>query len=125
MDCGAVTYWLSDLEAGYETPVRYIETDGIIQCFTSKSGKWWRSVAAAGEVTLLLKGVESAYKSSVIIDDPERVGGALRNCLSSYPQDAVYHAIAVRSDGSIDEGDFQNALADVVLIELVAAKEDV
>ena len=106
----------------YSTPVRYVETDELIQCFTSKSGKWWRNVAATDQVTLLVKGVESSYQSHLIIDDSARIGAALHRCLSHYPQDAVYHDITIDSDGSLNSDEFENALPNVVLIELSKTK---
>ena len=106
----------------YETPVRYIEDGDLIQCFTSKSGKWWLNFAASNQVTLLVKGVESTYNSQLTTDDSERIGDALRRCLSIFPQDAVYHDIAINSDGSLNDLDFENALPSVVLIELTKTK---
>ena len=109
----------------YKTPVRYIETGDFIQCFTSKSGRWWRNVAATDQVTLLVRGVESIYHAQLIIDDSVRIGEALRSCLARYPQDAVYHDIAVDSDGRPNNDDFESALPNVVLIELTKTRESI
>jgi deazaflavin-dependent oxidoreductase (nitroreductase family) len=109
----------------YETPVRYVETGEVIQCFTSKSGKWWRNVAATDRVTLLVRGVESTYQSQLIIDDAERIGAALQRCLSLYPQDAAYHDITMGSDGNPNSDEFENALSNVVLIELIKIKKEI
>ena len=108
----------------YKTPVRYVVTESVIQCFTSRSGKWWRNVLAASEVTLLIKGVESRFVPTVVQDDPEKIAVALRHCLALFPQDAAYHDISMQADGNPNEQDFENALSEVVLIELAEQKSD-
>lgn len=100
----------------YETPVRYVQAGDQIQCFTSKSGNWWRNVAAADQVTLLLKGGEANYTPQVTVDDPEKIAAALRHCLSLFPQDAVYHDMTFESKGVLDEAVFDRELPNVVLV---------
>ena len=102
----------------YKTPVRYVDSGELIQCFTSKSGQWWRNVAAADQVTVLIAGVQSVCRPVVVTDDPVRIGAALKNCLSLYPQDSAYHDISIDPDGSPNDKDFEQALPNVVLIEL-------
>jgi hypothetical protein len=58
------------------------------------------------------------YSPSVTTDEPAKIGTALKNCLSMYPQDATYHDILIEADGKPNEQDFENALPEVVLIEL-------
>jgi deazaflavin-dependent oxidoreductase (nitroreductase family) len=102
----------------YRTPVRYSVSGEMLNCFTSKSGKWWRNVKANGDLTVYLKGRSIPCCSTTYIDDPVRIRPALRTCLDQFPQDAAYHNIGLLKDGSLDESDFESALPDVVLIEL-------
>ncbi len=58
------------------------------------------------------------YSATVATDEPAKISLALKNCLTLYPQDASYHDIALEDDGRLNERDFENALSEVVLIEL-------
>ena len=101
-----------------KTPVRYIEQDGVIQCFTSASGKWWRNVRDHPEVSARVKGDFQNYMAKVTTDNTQQISAALARCLELFPQDAVYHDISLDRDGSPNRQDFERALPDVVLIEL-------
>ena len=102
----------------YRTPVRYIVSGEMLQCFTSKSGKWWRNVQANEDLMVYLKGRSITCSATTYVDDPVRIRTALRTCLDQFPQDAAYHNITLSKDGTADETDFESALPDVVLIEL-------
>lgn len=107
----------------YETPVRYVKASNVIQCFTSKTGKWWRNVRDNPSITALVVGQYSSYQAVVTTDDSLRIGTALTRCLELYPQDAVYHDISIGPEGMPDHEDIENALANVVLIELYEQKD--
>ena len=102
----------------YRTPVRYTVSGERLNCFTSRSGKWWRNVKENGDLTVYLKGRLITCTAITYVDDPVRISPALRSCLDQFPQDAAYHNIRLLKDGSPNEPDFESALPDVVLIEL-------
>lgn len=102
----------------FRTPVRYIRGNGGIQCFTSKSGQWWRNVAASRQATLLVEGVEATYVAEVVVDEPDRIRIALLDCLAQFPQDAVYHDIRIAANGLPEPSDLERELPQVVLLEL-------
>ena len=107
----------------YKTPVRYVRKGNVVQCFTSKSGGWWRNIASSREATLLVGGSQSSFKADVVTDEPDRVRQALLDCLDLYPQDAVYHDIRMGSDRKPINEDVERELPNVVLIEFTP-KED-
>ncbi|MGV0033772.1 MAG: nitroreductase family deazaflavin-dependent oxidoreductase [Candidatus Azotimanducaceae bacterium WSBS_2022_MAG_OTU7] len=100
----------------YTTPVRYLKKGDVVQCFTSKTGSWWRNIAASGEATLLLRGNQLPFKADVVTEESGRVREALLDCLDRYPQDAVYHNIRMGPGGKPLDQDLQRELPNVVLL---------
>jgi deazaflavin-dependent oxidoreductase (nitroreductase family) len=107
----------------YRTPVRYVRKGDVVQCFTSKSGGWWRNIATSGEATLLLGGNQSPFTADVVIEEPARVRQALLECLYLYPQDAVYHDIRMGPDRKPVNEDVERELPNVVMIEFAEKGE--
>ena len=48
----------------FTTPVRYIENDGVVRCFTSSENQWWRNLRGGSEVVLRVRGKDGKYKAS-------------------------------------------------------------
>jgi deazaflavin-dependent oxidoreductase (nitroreductase family) len=101
----------------FTTPVRYIENDETIRCFTSSENQWWRNVRGGAEVELCVRGKASRYAARAVDNDPEEVKRWLVYYLELFPQDAAYHDIKINKDKSLVEEDLDRASHKAVVIE--------
>lgn len=101
----------------FTTPVRYVECDGVIRCFTSREIPWWRNLRGGADVTLTVQGRQAQYHASVIEGDPEQTRKWLVHYLSRFPQDAAYHDIRLQPDKSLVAEDLVAACNDAIVVE--------
>jgi deazaflavin-dependent oxidoreductase (nitroreductase family) len=101
----------------FTTPVRFIQNDGVIRCFTSRENQWWKNMRGGADVELRIQGEERRYKATAIDDDPDKTREWLVFYLGQYPQDASYHNIALNRDKSLNEEDLARALQWAVVVE--------
>lgn len=101
----------------YTTPVRYIRSNCVIRCFTSKRTRWWRNLSGSAKVTLIVAGERITCTAATISDDPEVIRPALCAYLHSFPQDAVYHNVRLNEDKTPNATDLVGAAHTAVLIE--------
>ncbi len=101
----------------YEVPVRYIEKDGIIKCFTDKSAGWWPNLRDNSSVQLCLNGKNSHYKTVVVTSPQEKmVEEELTSYLKDFPHDAVYHDVRLDHDQKPSPGDLEEAAKHTVMV---------
>jgi F420H(2)-dependent quinone reductase len=101
----------------YTTPVRYIQVENKIQCFTAMSNQWWRNIDPHADVVLRIAGRDYACKAEAIKDDPERVRSAVLYLLQHFPADAPYYEISLEPDGLPRDSDLEMASHKTVLVE--------
>lgn len=106
-----------------ETPVRYINVDGVIRCFTTTDTQWWRNLSDNSDVELLLAGHKGQFKA-VVLRGPDAVQQKLVHFLALYPQDAAYQNIRLNKDKSLNGDDLSAALHSAVLVEFVDTDAD-
>ncbi len=109
----------------FTTPVRYIENDRTIRCFTTSDTQWWRNLRGGADVVLRVRGKDSPYKAVAIENNPEEVKKWLIYYLGLFPQDAAYHDIRLNKDKTLLEGDLERASHNAILLEAHPAKEQV
>ncbi len=101
----------------FTTPVRYIRIGTTVRCFTSSTNQWWKNLRGGADVVLRLEGDDKNYHAIAIDDDPVVIKAALKDYLGLFPQDAAYHDIRVRKDGSLVVEDLDAAAHQAVVIE--------
>ncbi len=101
----------------FTTPVRYIENDGSVRCFTSSQNQWWRNLRGGAEVVLRINGQDTRYNAITLETNPEETRKWLSYYLQKYPEDAVYHDIRLNKDKSLVEKDFELALGKAIVVE--------
>jgi hypothetical protein len=107
----------------FTTPVRYIETDDVIRCFTSRENQWWRNVRGGADVVLRIAGRDRVCHAIAIENDPAETRKWLEYYLGLFPQDAVYHDIGLNKDKSLVAEDLEAALSRAIVVE-ARPKED-
>ncbi len=101
----------------YTTPVRYIRIGTTVRCFTAAENQWWRNLRGGADVVLRIEGVDKPYHAIAIFNDPATIKAALRDYLEIFPQDAAYHDIRLRKDGSPVTEDLERASHTAVVVE--------
>ena len=101
----------------FTTPVRYVETEGTVRCFTMQENQWWRNLRGGADVVLRIRGVDRPYRAIAIHDDPATIRQWLVNYLEQFPQDADYHEIRLTSDKRLDPDDLDKAISHAVVVE--------
>lgn len=101
----------------YTTPVRYIRIGTTVRCFTSSENQWWRNLRGGADVVLRIEGADKQYHAIAIVDDPATIKAALRDYLGLFPQDAAYHDIRLKKDGSLVAEDLERAAHNAVVVE--------
>jgi deazaflavin-dependent oxidoreductase (nitroreductase family) len=101
----------------FTTPVRYVRVGETVRCFTSAENQWWRNLRGGADVTLRIAGEERSYRAVAIADDPATVRQWLTYYLARFPQDAAYHDIRRRGDGSLEPQDLARAAHHAVVVE--------
>ena len=101
----------------FTTPVRFIQNEGVIRCFTSRKNQWWKNMRGGSDVELRIQGKERRFRASVIDDDPDKAREWLAFYLGLYPQDASYHDVAPNRDKSLNEHDLDLAAQWAVVLE--------
>ena len=109
----------------FTTPVRYIQNDRTVRCFTSSENQWWRNLRGGADVVLHVRGKSSPYRAVAIENNPEEVRKWLIYYLGLFPQDAAYHEIELNSDKSLVEGDLERASHNAIVGEAYPANEQV
>jgi hypothetical protein len=107
----------------FTTPVRYIQNDRMVRCFTSSRNQWWRNLRGGADVVLRVRGKSSPYRAVAIENNPEEVRKWLIYYLGLFPQDAAYHEIELNSDKSLVEGDLERASHSAIIVEAYPANE--
>ena len=106
----------------FTTPVRYVETDGVVRCFTAAENQWWRNLRGGADVVLHIKGHAAPYRARAIVHDPSELRKWLVFYLGLFPQDAAYHDIKLKRDNTLVEKDLEQALHKAILVEATPAK---
>jgi len=101
----------------FTTPVRYVEIDGVVRCFTSSENQWWRNLRGGADVVLRVKGEDRPYRAIAIENDPQQVRKWLVYYLGLFPQDAVYHEIKFNRDKTLVEEDLERASHNAIVVE--------
>ena len=101
----------------FTTPVRYVQTDQTIRCFTSPESQWWRNLRGGADVVLRLRGRDYHYGAAVIENNPEEVKKWLRYYLGRFPQDASYHDIKLNTDKTLVAEDLEQASHQAIVVE--------
>jgi hypothetical protein len=101
----------------FTTPVRYIQNEGTIRCFTSSENQWWCNLRVESEVVLRVRGIDSRYRAHAIHDDPKEIKLWLVVYLGLFPQDAAYHDIRLNKDKSLVAEDLEKASQRAVVVE--------
>jgi len=101
----------------FTTPVRYVQSDELVRCFSTASGIWWRNLRGGAEVILRIRGEDRRYEANAIEADTERIRKALESYLELYPQDAAYHEIRLNSDKSLVVDDLDSACRNSIMVE--------
>jgi deazaflavin-dependent oxidoreductase (nitroreductase family) len=101
----------------FTTPVRYVETDGVVRSYTAKENQWWRNLRGGADVVLRIRGEDKPYHAVAIHEDPHVVRKWLVHYLEQYPQDAAYHEIRRTPDKHLDPDDLERAVANAVVVE--------
>jgi hypothetical protein len=107
----------------FTTPVRYIQNDRMVRCFTSSRNQWWRNLRGGADVVLRVRGKSSPYRAVAIENNPEEVRKWLIYYLGLFPQDAAYHEIELNGDKSLVEGDLERASHNAIVVEAYPANE--
>lgn len=100
----------------YEVPVRYVEKNRELQCYTDKRAGWWPNLRDNPSVTFRLRGRDIKYATRVLIDDPEKLRAELIEYLNKYPEDAVYHDVRLDANGKPLESDIDLSAPNAVVI---------
>jgi deazaflavin-dependent oxidoreductase (nitroreductase family) len=101
----------------FTTPVRYIQTDNRVRCFTAAENQWWRNLRSGGRVSLLIKRQSGEYQAQAIFDNPAEIKEQLMSYLALFPQDAAYHDIRINKDKSLNEQDLEQAARNAIVVE--------
>lgn len=106
----------------YEVPVRYVEKNGVLQCYTDKRAGWWPNLRDNPNVSFRLRGRDVCYATRVLIDDVEKLKAELKGYLNKYPEDAVYHDVRLDSNGKPLESDIDLCAPNAVVIYATPAE---
>lgn len=103
----------------FTTPVRYVETDSVIRCFTSSENIWWRNLRGGAEVVLRVRGKDLPYQATAIEGNPQEVRKWLVYYLGLFPQDAAYHDIKLNADKSLVDKDLEAASHNAIVVQAI------
>ena len=101
----------------FTTPVRYIQDNDVIRCFSVSQNQWWRNCRDGAEVVLRVKGKDSSCKANAIENQPEEIKKWLVIYLGKFPQDAAYHDIKLNKDKTLVEEDLERATQNAIVVE--------
>ncbi len=108
----------------FTTPVRYIQSDGTIRCFTASENQWWRNLRGGADVVLRIRGKDCRYKATAIDNNPEEVKKWLAYYLEIFPQDAAYHHIKLTKDKTLVDEDLERASHNAIVVEAYPSNDD-
>ena len=100
----------------YEIPVRYIEKDGVVKCFTDKRAGWWPNLKDNSNVILRIGGRDARYETKVYVNDQEFLKAEITDYLNNFPGDAVYHDVRLDENRRPLESDIDQCVASAVAI---------
>lgn len=101
----------------FTIPVRYLEHDGKIRCFTSCTNQWWRNLRGGADVSLYVAGRSISCHAEAFAGDPTRIVPALAEFLSRFPQDAPYYDVQVDPRGNPLPAQVAQASLQTVMVE--------
>tara|TARA_R110002110_G_scaffold105222_11_gene264749 strand:- start:466 stop:915 length:450 start_codon:yes stop_codon:yes gene_type:complete len=99
------------------TPISYLQTDTLVQCFTGRPNIWWRNLQNAAPVRLLIKGQWQTVIPEVVLDDHETIKQTLDNFLRAVPRDASHSNVRLEADGTPNQQDIDQAVGNLVLLK--------
>ena len=99
----------------YSIPVRYVEEENLVKCFTARENGWWPNLKDGAAVTLRIRGVDRSYRTSVLEDEATK-RLELERYLDRYPSDAVYHNIRLNRDKTLNVEDLERHLPSLIVI---------
>ena len=100
----------------YEIPVRYIEDNGVVKCFTDKRSRWWPNLRDNDHVELQIRGKPTKVSTTIVIDDSKRLEEELTSYLTKMPADAVYHDVRLDHDRKPCGPDIEKSALTTVMI---------
>ena len=100
----------------YEIPVRYVEKDGVVKCYTDKRAGWWPNLRDNPSVIFRLRGQDRKFATRVLIDDFETLKKELTDYLNKYPEDAVYHDVRLDSNKKPRQSDIDISANSAVVV---------
>ena len=100
----------------YEIPVRYVENDGVVKCYTDKRAGWWPNLRDNPNVIFRLRGQDRKFATRVLIDDFETLKKELTDYLNKYPEDAVYHDVRLDSNKKPRQSDIDISANSAVVV---------
>ncbi len=100
----------------YEVPLRYVEKNGVLRCYTDKRAGWWPNLRDNPSVTFRLRGRDIRYSTRVLINDSETLKAELHEYLNKYPDDAVYHDVRLDANRKPLESDINIRAANAIVI---------
>jgi hypothetical protein len=101
----------------FTIPVRYLQHDGKIRCFTSCTNQWWRNLRGGADVSLYVAGRSISCHAEAFAGDPTRIVPALAEFLSRFPQDAPYYDVQVDARGNPLPAQVDQASLQTVMVE--------
>ena len=106
----------------FETPLRYVRIDDRIRCFSSQETMWWRNLGKNRRARVILagRGVDVSTQVSIGATEKELLMQALHSYIGTYPQDAAYHNIRLKKNGSPNESDVERAAANGIMVEMTS-----
>jgi hypothetical protein len=108
----------------FTTPVRYIQSERTIRCFTASENQWWRNLRGGADVVLRVRGKDCRYKAVAIDNNPEEVKKWLVYYLGIFPQDAVYHHIKLTEENTLVDEDLERASHNAIGVEAHPINDD-
>ena len=100
----------------YEVPLRYVEKDGVVQCYSDKRAGWWPNLRNNDNVILRIRGRDRRYSTQVLTDDSEKIREELMEYLNDFPGDAVYHDVRLDANRKPLESDIDIAVNTAVIV---------
>jgi len=103
----------------YATPLSYVRDGQIVRLLSSYNTHWWRNFTNdARSVEVEIAGERLAGKARAITADGAPLREGVRAFLTALPRDASIYGIRLDDERRPREGDIEDAVGHVVLIEV-------